>query len=187
MKAINACIFSLFVSTNILFGCQEEPVEYQEAGESERIKELPDELKSLYLTFLRYLRERDIQKCTGLFGEFNVHKSAYSNSRSESALEKSFELAQSDYLNDCRRMMDQLPKTGRLLGILNYDLSGSKVVRIDKTVIVTGIVFDCTYGTGIARLTFSPPPAALVAGKWHFIDRCQQGVRFQSLDPETGE
>jgi hypothetical protein len=183
---ITNAILVLIVSQILAVG-QEDLRIQQKSVEIKQLEELPDDLKELYLKFFSALKERDIQICPMLFGGFEIHKSVFSGIRSEAALEKSFEIARSDYLNDCKRIMDQLPKTGRLLQIVSFDYSSSRVVRVGNATIITGVVVECSYGTRLARLTLSPPPAAHVSGKWYFLDRAEQGVRFLSLDPETGE
>jgi hypothetical protein len=145
-------------------------------------------LVDLYDQLFEAILKRDFQICPRLFGSFIYHEKVFGDVRAEGAMDRSFMLAQQDYLSDCRKIMDQLPKVGDTLKVTEYDHSEAKTRKLDNGVdVVSGVIVRCSYGTGLARLNFILPDAALVSGKWRFLDRFNQLVRYQYLDPATGE
>lgn len=191
-NCLHSEIMKILIIYIILLTCfpasAQDDKELQKAILDGSFNELPEGLDKLYTDLFKALLERDIQACPRFFGGIEYHKALYSKSRSEGALEKSFDFAKIDYLSDCSLVMDQFPKVGKTLVVLKYEVDSSnlKLIR-DDVFVITGVVARCGYGTGLARLTYIPPDAALVSGKWRFIDRFNQTVRFQYLDPSTGE
>ncbi|QTN31242.1 hypothetical protein HZ994_02480 [Akkermansiaceae bacterium] len=149
---------------------------------------MPDkQFASFQREFCSVLFQRDLAKCAGFFAEFDQYEKIFSEFGTPDSLDRNFTLAKSDFLDDCKRVMDQLPKAGETLRVVKIDYSEAKITETDSIVRISGALVHVGYGLRLARCTLSLPPMIMVEGKCSFVERFQGMVRFQILDPETGE
>ena len=156
-------------------------------GDQTNEPRIPEGAEKLCRQLFEAIRIRDIGAVPKLFGTVDHLRALSETGCDENATDKNRGLAYGDYMADCRRIMDQVPKTGLAIAMRKIDSTKIKVVKVESGMtLVSGVRIRCRYGLRLGRFSFSPPPMIGSGENWYFIDRFEGMIRFEILDAETG-
>ncbi|BCX48020.1 hypothetical protein HAHE_19280 [Haloferula helveola] len=150
-------------------------------------EQVDPELAGLYKRLFRFLVERDLQLVLNDFCDLEEYRTSHADrGLNQAASIENWTLARDEYLDDYRRLMNQLPKVGKRMSVVSVDTKGMQTQVTASGTTVRGVVLVVNYTSGLAKFEISPPPAYKVKGsaRWKFSDRFERLIRFHSRSTE---